>query len=383
MNLIDYIEPVNLNRFSFSAKQRENEFAYLNIDKFDGEKKPEGYQIALLGVGEDRNTPNKGTGLAPDKIREQLYLLNQQTKMKIIDLGNLKNGHTINDTYTALKEVVFELLSKNIVPVIIGGGQDLTYAIYSAFDEFNNTINFVSIDPYFDIDLTNEGFDADSYLNEIILNKGKNLFNYTNLAYQTYYSNKKELALFNKMNFDVERLGSIRSNLQDVEPVMRDADFLSIDIRAVKQSDAPGHKKPSPNGLYSEEICQMVRYAGASDKLKCLGVFEINPSFDSNCQTVGLAAQLIWHFIDGFITRKNDFPVEGTKEYTKHIVSFNETDQNIVFYQNNYNKRWWMEVPYPQKEDEKLIIACSLADYHKACSQEIPERWLKTIQKIN
>ena len=383
MHIPDYFEPVDLMQFVFRPKEMENKFAYLKIDKLINQKDLSSYDIAILGIGEERNTINKGTSLAPDKIRGQLYMLNQNTRLKIIDLGNLKTGKALKDTYIAIRDIVIELYRNRVIPVIIGGGQDLTYGIYLAYDKLNQPISLVSVDPKFDFGYKKNDFDSDSYLGQIILERGKNLFNYTNLGYQTYYCNKEELKLINKMNFDAFRLGYVRSNMKDIEPVLRDANILSIDISSIKQSDAPAHISPSPNGLYSEEICQLARYAGLSDNLSSFGIFELNPAFDANNQTAALAAQIIWFFIDGVNARQNDYPKEGSTDYTKHIVSFDQSNQNMIFYVNKYNERWWMEVPYPSKPEKGLIIACTYEDYKLACNHEIPERWLKTIQKLS
>ncbi len=383
MSILDYFKLVDTNSFSFSQKETQNKSAYLHIDKSTTYQQLHEYDIVIFGVEEERNTANKGTALAPDKVREQLYKLNLNGKVKILDAGNLYIGKSLKDTYIAIRDIVVELLEKKIVPVIIGGGQDLTYGAYLGFEKFGQSVNMVAIDPKLDLGYKKNDFDAESYFGQIILEDGKNLFNFSNIGYQTYYCTKKELNLINKMNFDAYRLGYVRSNMQDIEPVLRDANLLSLDFKSIKQSDGPGHKFPSPNGFYSEEICQLSRYAGISDNLKCFGLFELNPDYDSNNQSVALAAQIIWYFIDGFIARKNDFPKEGTKEYTKHIVSFDKSEQTIIFYQNNYNNRWWMEVPKPGKNDSKLIVACTIDDYKLACKQELPERWLKIHQKLN
>lgn len=383
MSILDYFEVVDVRKFNFCQSETENKFAYLHMDKLSKRSELEEYDIAIFGVAEERNTSNKGTALAPDKIREHFYKLNRAGKAKIIDLGNLRIGKSLKDTYIAVSDVVFELVTKNVAPIILGGGQDLTYGIYLGFDRLNQPINLVSIDPKFDLGYKKNDFDAESYLGQIILEKGKNLFNYTNLGYQAYYCNKEELNLINKMNFDAFRLGYMRSNMPDIEPVLRDASFLSLDFKSIKQADSPAHKYPSPNGFYSEEICQLARYAGISDKLSCFGIFELNPDYDLNCQSSSLAAQIIWYFIDGYISRNKDFPTEGTGRYTKHIVSFDRTETNVFFYQNNYNQRWWMEVQHPRNPQENLIIACTYDDYKIACKQELPERWLKTIQKLN
>jgi len=383
MDIHDYCQPVDIENLDLSINDRHNKYSYFNIDKeyFNGTL--DKYDIAIIGIPEERNSNNKGTALAPDKIRQQFYKLNQSGKAKILDLGNLLIGQSLKDTYIAISDIILELFQNKVIPIILGGSQDLTYGIYLAYDKLNQPIKLVSIDPKFDLGYKKDEFDSESFLGQIILEKGKNLFNYTNLGYQSYYCTKDELNLINKMNFDAYRLGYIRSNLSDVEPVLRDANILSIDICSIKQADAPAHKFPSPNGLYSEEICQLARYAGISDNLSSFGIFELNPCFDNNEQTARLASQIIWYFIDGVNSRQKDFPESNLQNYTKFMVGFDKTDQNIIFYQNNYNKRWWMEVPYPQKPEKSIIIACTYDDYKLACNQELPERWLKTIQKLN
>ncbi|MFN8255436.1 MAG: formimidoylglutamase [Bacteroidales bacterium] len=383
MDFNDYFEPVDVSKLDLSIHERQDKNLYSQVNKEFSSFNLEDLDLAIFGVCEERNSRNKGTAGAPDKIRQQFYRLCKSERAGIIDFGNLKPGKSLKDTYTAVSEVTSEFLSNKVIPVVLGGSQDIMYALYLAYDKLNLPIKLAAIDPKLDLGYKKDDFDSDSYLGQIILEKGKNLFNFSNIGYQSYFCNKDELQLLNKLNFDAFRLGYVRSNLSDIEPVLRDANILGIDVSAIKQSDSPGHKFPSPNGLYSEEICQLARYAGISDNLSIFGIFDMNPVFDVNEQSARLAAQIIWHFIDGFNSRQKDFPLTDSQNYTKHIVSFEKSDQNIVFYQNNFNKRWWMEVPYPKNPQKNMTIACTYNDYKMSCNQELPERWLKTIQKLN
>jgi hypothetical protein len=126
----------------------------------------------------------------------------------------------------------------------------------------------------------------------------------------------------------------------------------------------------------------LARYAGLSDKLTSFGIYNVNPKFDVNNQTVNLCAQIIWYFIDGLTNRYQDYPAGGLKKYTKYIVNFDSKEQNLIFYRNTDNDRWWMEVPDPKHPQDKKIIACSYHDYKLACEQEIPERWIRNLQKM-
>ena len=51
-----------------------------------------------------------------------------------------------------LKLVVSELVKLNIIPIIIGGGQDLTYAQYLAYENLEQKVDLVVVDSKFDLD---------------------------------------------------------------------------------------------------------------------------------------------------------------------------------------------------------------------------------------
>jgi formiminoglutamase len=114
--------------------------------------------------------------------------------------------------------------------------------------------------------------------------------------------------MLESLNFDCVRLGLARKNIEHLEPILRDADLVSIDVSCIRMSDAPAHANASPNGFSGEELCQIARYAGISDKLTSFGIYEFNPAFDIRHQTAKLLAQTIWCFIDGYYNRRNDHP---------------------------------------------------------------------------
>lgn len=385
MDTLLYFDFVKIEQLTISQHTKKNKYSFYHIAK-NTENHPvkniKQYDIAIVGVPEERNTNDKGTAQAPDIIREKLYQLNIPYGAKIVDLGNLKAGNMLNDSYIALSDVVSELISLSVIPIIIGGSQDLTYGNFLAYKKISKQVNLVSIDSRFDIGYLTDDFDASSYLGRIILQSSENLFNYTNIGYQEYYVNKEETDLMTKLNFDSYRLGTVRASIKESEPVLRDADIVSIDVSAIKQAEAPAFNNPSANGFYGEEICQLSRYAGLSDRLSSFGLYNVNPKFDVNDQTANLCAQILWYFIDGVINRQKDYPKENVKNYTKFIVNFDDKEQNIIFYQNSNNNRWWMEIPGNDKKRETKIIACSYKDYKLACKQELPERWIRNIQKM-
>ena len=387
MNLNEYFDPVSLDQPQIQFLPLENTFA-AQISKHTPDqplKNPGDFRLALLGLPEDRHSQNSGCAKAPDKIRQHLYLLSKiSSKIPILDLGNLKRGKNPVDTYYGLREVVSYLLDKGTCPVFIGGTQDLSYGIYLAYKDLGKKPSLVTIDSRLDFASFSQRIDSDNYLQEILFEDESDVFHYVNLGHQGYFLSQNQLDLLHKHHYETIGVGQIRSELKDVEPFLRDADMVGIDISAVKQSDAPGFFFPSPNGFYSEEICQLAKYAGASNRISSFGVFETNPTMDINNQTSLLAAQIIWYFIEGFSRRTEEFPSDKSSDFTKYMVGMSDPEHTLVFYKSNHTDRWWVEVPVLGKQQAgKVLIACSYGDYLKAGRQEIPERWLKIYQKLN
>ncbi len=386
----EFFTPIDTSHFNGATKYATTSYGKLINAYLQGGDFPslENIQLAIVGVEEDRKgLNNEGCGLAADYVRENLYKLFQGNyQIKIADLGNIKKGDSIDDSYFAVTDVLAQLLQKNIIPIVIGGSQDLTYCNYLAYQKMEQTINIVAIDSSFDIGEGEKKLDSQSYLSKIILHKPNILFNFSNVGYQSYFVDQNSVELMDKLFFDTHRLGKIRKNMESVEPILRNADLVSFDVSAIRQSDAPGNGNASPNGFYGEEACQITRYAGMSDKLTSIGFYEINPAFDTNKQTAHLVAQMIWYFIDGFYNRKQDYPIVDKSEYTKYRVSIKDHEHEIVFYKSNKSDRWWMDVPYPVNHQIKFerhhMVPCSYSDYETACSDELPDNWWQTYQKL-
>lgn len=341
-------------------------------------------QVAIFGVQEDRNSKdNFGCGENLHFVRRKLYeLFPGNWKTEIADLGNIVKGNEVSDTYFAVQELITYLLKKNIIPIIIGGGQDITYTNYRAYDTLEQTVNLVSVDSRFDLGALEDELSSQSYLSKIIMEKPNNLFNFSNIGYQTYFNAQEEIKLLDNLFFDAYRLGEAK-NLETVEPVMRDADIVSIDIGAIRQSEAPANTNASPNGFFGDEICAIARYAGISDKVSSFGIYEYNAKHDLNHQTAHLISQIIWYFIEGVNFRAKDYPYATKENYQKFTVLLDDDDP-IHFYKSDKTGRWWMEINVlsHNKYERHALIPCTYDDYLDACNQIIPERWFKGMKKM-
>ena len=392
MSLSDFLSPVNLTKLSpkegFFVSQMGEKMEIFSNDFLELEANS--YDIALIGVLEDRNsTHNQGTALGPDYLREKFYQLHEGSyTTRIVDLGNIKQGAKVSDTYIALKMVITELIKKNILPVILGGSQDLTYAQYMAYEELEQKVDLLVIDSHLDLDDNQEQTletTSSSYLNKILLHEPNYLFNYSNMGYQTYFVNQDSLRVLEKLYFDVHRLGDVLGKVNTAEPIIRNANMISFDISSIRSSDACANSNATPNGFYGEEACQICRYAGMNDKLSSIGFYEFNPAFDQNGQTALLMAQMLWYLVDGFYHRKNDLPLQPKSQYLIYRANLKEGVHELVFVKSKKTDRWWMQVPYPSgisKNERYHLVPCSYEDYQTAVSGEMPDLWWRTYQKL-
>jgi len=341
-------------------------------------KKYQKLNLVILGVPFDSRFPEYYSNKTPDKIRNELYYLAKpENELNIADFGNLKTSSSIKGNYKALRDVVEYLNELNITIIIIGGSQDLSFGICEAFKS-NKLFTYSTIDSLLDVKKGIESFSFSNYLSRIFTSN-PHLFEFNLIGYQGHYFApyyfKKTKGIGNHI-----RLGHLRENITQAEPIIRNADVLSFDIGAIKHSEAPGGNCPNPNGLRSEEACQLSKYAGISQRLKVFGLFNIDLNKDQFGLALRLSAQVIWYFIDGFSNR-NKLKVSLDENKIIYQVDVKEVNKPIVFIKNGLTNQWWMQLQ--AINNKKIVLACSENVYRQACNNDIPETWLRYIQKID
>jgi arginase family enzyme len=345
--------------------------------------------VALIYVPEFRGDKNFSSqhSSASDAFRSSFYELFRgiDWTMPVYDLGDILPGNELNDTYFAVGQVVAELVKKKVVPLVIGGSQDLTLALYKGYEKLEQTINLCCVDHKLDLGDPDSETNSDGFISQLLLKRPCYLFNHANIGLQAPFASKAEFELFEKLYFDICRLGEFNADFRKAEPHLRNSDILSIDFKSIRASELLNVNYTSPNGFYADQICQISKYAGISDKLTSFGVFNFIPEKKPGAASA-LLAQIIWYFIDGFAQRKGDFPVGSKKDYLKFTVHLDDFKDEVIFYKSNKSERWWMEVPYPPQAGSKYerhhLVPCDMQDYEQAMKNEIPNLWWKTYQKL-
>jgi len=390
MELLPLFNPVNIDTFLNSDKSINPQLLLSHIWFTEPKQEPDltNIDIAILGVPEARYSHNnEGCSAAPDEIRKEFYkLFYWKNDVSIIDLGNLTLGKTVEDTYAVLSDIIAFLLEQKVIPVILGGSNDLAFANYQAYAMLEKVVNIVAVDSKFDLGNEKEPISSEGYLNKIVLQQPNYLLNYSNIGYQTYLNSQEDIELMKQLFFETYRVGILRKDMEEIEPIVRNAEMLSLDISAVRQSDAPGNANISANGFYGEEICHIALFAGLSDKLSSFGIYEYNPIHDYNTQTSQLIAHILWYFVEGFTHRQNDILFKDQDQYIRHAVPVTNALTELIFYQSKKTGRWWLEVPFfhiKTQQDKKYFLPCSQADFDTACKDVTPERWWRTYHKLN
>ncbi len=372
-DLHDFLEPVVVQELNGDNGYNDGQLAkHINVyekhlpDITDAD-------IVLVGVTEARGSGITDEGRdAADRIRKQLYQLYYWHKaVSIADIGNIKTGATLNDSYAAIKTVLAELLRMKKTVVLIGGSHDITLPQYYAYKELQQVIEATCIDST--IDLRGESpVRSENFLMEMLTSEPNLVKHYNHIGFQSYFVHPRMLETMDKLRFDCFRVGTAKENMEEMEPVLRNTHLLSFDINAIKYSDAPASRQ-SANGFSGEEACMLTRFAGMSDKLSSFGIYGYRPQQDVNDLTAKQIAQMLWYFIDGKNRSKEESAIEDRNNFNEYHCSFTEVE--AVFLQSKKTGRWWMQLP------NKRFIACSYADYVHASQDKIPERWLRAQER--
>jgi len=322
------------------------------------------------------------------QLRSGMYTLKSFTKtVKIVDLGNLRAGATLDDTIGRISEVSAHLIRKDILPVVLGCDHELDMGQFLSYEEMGKMLSVLTVDAAVDMDSSND--EEFGHTQKMLLHHPNYLFDYCHLGYQRYHVEKKVLDTFMKLNFEVRSVGQMRDNVEDIEPLMRAADMLSFDISAIRNAELPINNVLYPFGLSGEEACQLCWYAGTNEKLTSVGLYGLTLENEKNELVSKVVSTMIWYFIEGFVHRKVEYSFQSNF-HIKYIVPLLGSNKNLhahelVFYKSKQTDKWWMEIPVAPDEmknfGRNVIIPCSHSDYQTANQGIVPDRWLKAMEK--
>jgi len=372
-NIADFLEPLNRAVLSQDESYKDGQLGKTILVYEEEMPDLTSVDIVLVGCGETRGAGLLPTqGVAPDWIRSEFYqLFYWHLDVTIADIGNIRKGASLKDTYAALKTVLRELTDAGKMVVVLGGSHDLTLAQYGLYADQKKVIDVSCIDAL--IDLSIESLNRDqNFLMEMLTGEPNFIGHYNHIAFQSYFVHPHMLETMDKLRFDCFRVGTVKEHIEEMEPVIRNCQLFTFDISAIAHAFAPSNVI-TPNGLNGEEACILMRYAGMSTSINTIGIYGDVPQKDKESLTAKQISHMLWYLIDGRSRGKREAKVEEKESFNEFHMAFAEIES--VFLQSKKTGRWWMQLP------DKKFIPCSYKDYMLASSNEIPERWLRAQER--
>jgi formiminoglutamase len=371
--ILDFLEPVNKDYLSEDEGYKPNQLGYNILAYEESFPSLEQVDMVLVGCGENRGiTVGKANHNAPDAIRKELYNLYHWHKdIKVADAGNVKPGATLQDTYAALRTVVSELSAHAKKIVILGGSHDLTMAQYGVYEAAGKIIEAVCVDALIDFKMDSV-WASDKFLMEMLTREPNFIKQYNHIGFQSYMVHPDMLETIDKLRFDCYRVGKVKESMEEMEPVIRNAQLFSFDISAIQHAHAPANRL-TPNGFTGEEACMLMQYAGMSAMVSTVGIYGYRQDQDTHQLTAKQISHMLWYLMDGMLKGKIESPLSDTEQFNEFKLAFAEVE--TTFLQSKKTGRWWMQMP------EGNFAACTYKDYLIASDNEIPERWMRAAER--
>ncbi len=290
--------------------------------------------VALIGNGSD---------ISKNVRKSMENFKNHFKNIQIVDLGDAFNDED------HLDNILSELNKQNIIPILIGFDASIAYKYAS---ENNKALHFICNNlPYIDAE-------------------DNPIKNY--IGYQRHIVSLEEMNEVDQISFNSLSLGKLRGSINNIEPNLRDTETLYLNLNVVRSSDAPNAIGTLPAGLTAEELCQIMKFAGTSNKINAvfLDVKLSNPEskIESNVLALGL-----WYLLEGINMKMNDHPLQSN-DFSGYIIN-GSTSQDIEFIRHNISQKWWIMLTDDQ--GQKHYLPCSNDEYTQTIADEIPDRVLK------
>ncbi len=272
---------------------------------------PDGVRVALIGVPQDigvaRNGGRVGSADGPDAIRQALYRLTPYDiatgrslqKGSVVDLGNISTAGELEDIHGRIEEVVEWVCRAGVIPIVLGGGHDITYPSARGAAAAHGTLGAVNFDAHLDVRPAvperNSGTSFRMLIDEGIVRADSCV----EFGIQSFANAAGHVQWFTGHGGKIISLNEIRE--RGFGPALREAIeyagskvrsiYATLDIDGVRAADAPGVSAVMPDGFTANEFLQTARAIGSNPRVVAVDIAEMNPRYDIDNRTAKLAAR--------------------------------------------------------------------------------------------
>lgn len=262
-------------------------------------------QVVLLGCPQDegvrRNRGRAGSRLAPTEIRRALYrypVSEAHEYLKLMDVGDLRIGETLEETHEWLYETVRGLLQDGKKIIVLGGGNDISYPDCRALYATISLPLVFNIDRHLDVRIDtprNSGTPYRQLLEEGVIMPSM----FYEVGINSYANSPKYSKYVRDVGAQIHYLGDLRAVgagslvRSIVSSSHADGIFFGFDLDVVRAVEAPGVSDPGPMGLTAREVCEIADVAASDHRTRIIEITEVNPDYDRDGITSKLAANIL------------------------------------------------------------------------------------------
>lgn len=268
-----------------------------NIDKISEA------DIIIIGVPDESKShaKRKGTSKGPDILRlatkESEFFERNGKSIHIVPMrGRIDNKH-ISDYGNVKREdlyqLVFDLVSNNKIPFVIGGDHSVTTITLQAIGDLCGKIDLLYFDAHPDFVSS-----TTDYYGSVLTDSSRYIDFENSMLIGTRAAEAEELENAYKAGLEViTPMDIAESGILKIADRIRSKNnnskkYISIDLDCLDPAFAPGVSLPSPCGLSSVDLIYLVKIAVGMGILG-IDIVELSPDFDINNITAFLAARIL------------------------------------------------------------------------------------------
>jgi len=283
-----------------------------------GEYPGERVRLVIIGCPQDegvrRNGGRPGAAGGPGAFRTMLARLTPYNLLtdsslpvgSVWDAGDVRCEGTLEEVHARLHEVVAAVCGAGRLPVVIGGGHDITYPVIAGAASVHGALGALNVDAHLDVrppsPHRNSGTSFRMAVDEGLVAGAR----FVELGVQEFANARAHVHWVRERGGEVVSLEEVRrvgidaavgaalerASAEGTAPL-----YATLDMDAVCAAAAPGVSAPMPDGLSAADLLGSARAIGRHPQVVAFDVAELNPGFDVDGRTARLAARAAMAFM--------------------------------------------------------------------------------------
>jgi agmatinase len=282
--------------------------------------------VAVVGAPFDVATTNRpGARFGPRALRAQAYHpgtyhldlgIEVFDWLEVVDYGDAHCPHGMTErSHANIRARVSEVVSRGIVPVILGGDHSITWPAATAVADHHGWghVGVVHFDAHADTaDIIDGNLASHGTPMRRLIESGAVLGrNFVQVGLRGYWPPEdvfdwmRDQGLRWHLMEEVWQRGAVAVIADSIAEATENCDslYLSVDIDVLDPGFAPGTGTPEPGGMSPADLLRAVRQIALEANVVALDVVELAPPYDWADVTVNNAHRVVLEFLAALATK--------------------------------------------------------------------------------